>query len=161
MIVNAGPDGLNPIEPVAGMELAEVKGVRGASLCRATDFGRRFRAYFDAHNGEVLVVVMLEHVDAVRNADAILNTRGIDAPLIGPYDLSTSMGRSGQFDDSDVRRAKENRFPGGQSRLVQKRPGKREHMPETKDQSLKKNRSYGVTVNVDGPSVEDGGRPDC
>jgi 2-dehydro-3-deoxyglucarate aldolase len=81
------------------------EGVRGASLCRASDFGRRFRTYFDAHNGGVLVVVMLEHVDAVRNADAILTTPGVDAALIGPYDLSTSMGRSGQLDDPDVRRA--------------------------------------------------------
>ena len=54
------------------------------------------------HNEEVVVVVMLEHVDAVRNADAILATPGIDAALIGPYDLSASMGLAGQMRHPDV-----------------------------------------------------------
>ena len=33
MIVSAGPDGLNPIEPVAGMELAKVKKLVGDRVC--------------------------------------------------------------------------------------------------------------------------------
>lgn len=33
MIVSAGPDGLNPIEPVAGMELAKVKALVGRRIC--------------------------------------------------------------------------------------------------------------------------------
>ena len=77
-------------------------GVRGASLCRATGFGSHFAEYFSAHNRDVVVVVMLEHVDAVRNAKAILATPGIDAALIGPYDLSASMGLAGQLDHPDV-----------------------------------------------------------
>ncbi len=48
---------------------------------------------------------MLEHIDAVRQADAILATPGIDAALIGPYDLSASMGLAGQLDHPDVQSA--------------------------------------------------------
>lgn len=33
MIVSAGPDGINPIEPVAGMELGKVKGLIGGKVC--------------------------------------------------------------------------------------------------------------------------------
>ena len=33
MIVGAGPDGLNPIEPVAGMEMAKVKQLVGDRVC--------------------------------------------------------------------------------------------------------------------------------
>lgn len=33
MIVSAGPDGLNPIEPLAGMELATVKALVGDRVC--------------------------------------------------------------------------------------------------------------------------------
>jgi len=33
MIISAGPDGLNPIEPVAGMELAKVKELVGDRVC--------------------------------------------------------------------------------------------------------------------------------
>lgn len=77
-------------------------GTRGVSLCRATDYGRNFSNYFAHHNDEVLVAVMLEHIDAVGQADAILATPGIDAAFIGPYDLSASMGLAGQLDHPDV-----------------------------------------------------------
>jgi 2-keto-3-deoxy-L-rhamnonate aldolase RhmA len=77
-------------------------GVRGASLCRASDFGRDFARYFFEHNQRVIVVVMLEHIDAVRAADAILAVPGIDAAFIGPYDLSASMGLAGQLDHAQV-----------------------------------------------------------
>jgi 2-dehydro-3-deoxyglucarate aldolase len=82
-------------------------GMRGASLCRATDFGRNFASYFQNHNDEVLVVVMLEHQDAVARADAILATPGIDAALIGPYDLSASMGLAGQLSHPNVLQAQQ------------------------------------------------------
>ena len=78
------------------------EGVRGASLARCTDFGRNFRDYFSKHNENVLVVVMLEHIDAVSNVDDILSVPGIDATFIGPYDLSTSMGLAGELDHPDV-----------------------------------------------------------
>jgi 2-dehydro-3-deoxyglucarate aldolase len=72
-------------------------GTRGVSLCRATDFGRNFQTYVEQHNDNVLVVVMLEHMEAVKNVDEILATPGVDAALIGPYDLSASMGLAGQL----------------------------------------------------------------
>lgn len=78
------------------------QGVRGASLCRATDFGRNFKDYFEQHNKEVIVVVMLEHHLGVAQADAILATPGVDAAFIGPYDLSASMGLAGQLQHPDV-----------------------------------------------------------
>jgi 2-dehydro-3-deoxyglucarate aldolase len=71
-------------------------------LCRATDFGRNFNDYYRDHNENVLVVCMLEHIDAVNNVDAILAVPGIDATFIGPYDLSASMGRPGQISHPDV-----------------------------------------------------------
>lgn len=82
-------------------------GIRGASLCRASGYGRRFGEYFAAHNREVIVVVMLEHIQAVPQADAILATPGIDAALIGPYDLSASMNLAGQLDHPEVRAAQQ------------------------------------------------------
>jgi 2-dehydro-3-deoxyglucarate aldolase len=94
----------SPEEAARAVAMAKFppEGVRGASLCRATGFGNRFADYFGGHNRDVVVVVMLEHVEAVRNADAILATPGIDAALIGPYDLSASMGLAGQLDHPDV-----------------------------------------------------------
>ena len=86
----------------AAMARFPPEGVRGASLCRASDFGRDFARYFAGHNDRVIVVVMLEHADAARRADEILAVTGIDAALIGPYDLSASMGLAGQLDHPQV-----------------------------------------------------------
>ena len=82
-------------------------GSRGSSFGRCTDFGRSFDAYYRAHNDNVLVVVMLEHVAALDNLDAILSTPGVGAAFIGPYDLSASMGLPGQIDHPDVVAAQE------------------------------------------------------
>ncbi len=82
-----------------GMAKFPPEGFRGASLCRASDHGRNFTAYFARHNPEVLVIVMLEHIDGVGRVDEILSVTGIDAVLIGPYDLSASMGLAGQLED--------------------------------------------------------------
>lgn len=83
------------------------EGTRGASLCRASGFGRQFSEYFAAHNREVLVVIMLEHIAAVRQAEAILATPGLDAVMIGPYDLSASMNLAGQLDHPEVQGAQQ------------------------------------------------------
>jgi 2-dehydro-3-deoxyglucarate aldolase len=81
------------------------EGDRGASLCRASDFGRRFDSYFHDHNEKVCVIVMLEHIEAVKNVDEILSVPGVDGTFIGPYDLSSSMGLAGQLDHPDVQAA--------------------------------------------------------
>ena len=82
-------------------------GTRGSSLCRATGYGKDFKGYFDSHNDHVLVVIMLEHIEAVRNVDEILSVPGIDATFIGPYDLSASMGFAGQLDHPDLLEAQQ------------------------------------------------------
>lgn len=94
----------SPAEAAQSVAMAKFppEGIRGASLCRATGFGARFNEYFESHNRDVLVVVMLEHIEAVKQADAILATPGVDAALIGPYDLSASMGLAGQLTHPDV-----------------------------------------------------------
>ena len=83
------------------------EGIRGSSLCRATDYGRNFAGYFEQHNREVKVVVMLEHIEAVPNVDDILSVPGITASFIGPYDLSASMGLAGQLDHPRVAEARD------------------------------------------------------
>ena len=78
-------------------------GVRSVGISRAQSYGPHgFDDYFAAANDETLVVVQIEHADAVKNVDGIFAVPGIDVFLIGPYDLSASMGKAGQFDDPDV-----------------------------------------------------------
>jgi 2-dehydro-3-deoxyglucarate aldolase len=80
-------------------------GNRGAAFSRASDFGRNFTGYYKSHNESVVVAIMMEHIKAVENADAILSTPGIDAVFVGPYDLSASIGRAGELDHPEVQLA--------------------------------------------------------
>ncbi len=113
LVLDSGADGII-VPSINTAELAEravkmakfpPKGFRGASFARATDFGRNFESYYNSHNENVIVVVMLEHIEAVENVDEILSVDGIDATLIGPYDLSASMGLAGQLNHPDVESA--------------------------------------------------------
>ncbi len=55
-------------------------------------FATTAKEYYGTANDEVLVVVQLEHIDGVNNADEILSVPGVDACFIGPNDLAASMG---------------------------------------------------------------------
>lgn len=71
-------------------------GSRGVGFSRANLFGRRFESYA-AEAQEPLVVAQIEHVRAADNLESILGVPGLDAIMIGPYDLSASIGRTGEF----------------------------------------------------------------
>jgi 4-hydroxy-2-oxoheptanedioate aldolase len=48
--------------------------------------------YVQKANDEIVIVVQVEHVQAVENAREILSVPGIDAYFVGPNDLCASMG---------------------------------------------------------------------
>lgn len=81
------------------------RGRRGVGLARAQGYGARFQQYRHWLEDNAIIVVMIEHIDAVNAIDAILSVPGIDAYIIGPYDLSGSMGRPGELDYPDVESA--------------------------------------------------------
>jgi len=81
------------------------RGVRGAGLGRAQKYGVGFAEYRDRAARETVVIAQIEHITAVRNLEAILAVDGIDGFIVGPYDLSSSIGRPGQWDHPDVRTA--------------------------------------------------------
>jgi 2-dehydro-3-deoxyglucarate aldolase len=77
-------------------------GMRGVGFCRANVYGMKLKESVTAANEETFVCVQIEHIEAVRNIDTILQVPGVDAVIIGPYDLSASMGLTAQFDHPDV-----------------------------------------------------------
>ncbi|SDY34733.1 HpcH/HpaI aldolase/citrate lyase family protein [Nitrosomonas sp. Nm33] len=81
------------------------EGKRGVGLARAQGYGARFHEYRQWLKNNAVIIVMIEHVDAVYNIDSILSVPGIDAYIIGPYDLSGSMGRPGELDHPQVQDA--------------------------------------------------------
>jgi 2-keto-3-deoxy-L-rhamnonate aldolase RhmA len=77
-------------------------GSRGVGLARAQGYGMRFQEYLETANERVAVIVQAEHARAVENIEATVKVEGIDAILVGPYDLAASMGKMGQIDDPAV-----------------------------------------------------------
>jgi 2-dehydro-3-deoxyglucarate aldolase len=77
-------------------------GTRGVGFSRANLFGKHFEAYCEEAQAPLLVA-MIEHFRAVEDLEKILAVEGLDAILIGPYDLSASMGIVGQFDHPDFK----------------------------------------------------------
>ncbi len=81
------------------------QGQRGVGLARAQGYGARFTEYRNWLEKNAVIVAMIEHIDAVNAIDSILSVDGIDAYIIGPYDLSGSMGRVGEFNHPEVQSA--------------------------------------------------------
>ncbi len=81
------------------------QGQRGVGLARAQGYGARFDEYRNWLEKNAVIVAMIEHIDAVNAIDSILSVDGIDAYIIGPYDLSGSMGRVGEFNHPEVQSA--------------------------------------------------------
>jgi len=77
-------------------------GSRGVGIGRAHGYGARFNEYVADANNQVAVIVQAEHSDAVNHIEEIVTVPGIDAVLIGPYDLSASLGKIGQLDDPEL-----------------------------------------------------------
>ena len=81
-------------------------GNRGCGFRRGWNYGARDVGEFLAESRrEPLVILQLEHIDAVRRLDRILDVPGIDSILVGPYDLSASMNKPGAFSDPEVAQA--------------------------------------------------------
>src|SRR3990172_10775671 len=83
------------------------EGVRGVGLARAQGYGVGFKEYFAWQKLNAIVIVMIEHKVALDHLDEILTVPGVDGFIIGPYDLSCSLGIPGQFDHPDFVAAKE------------------------------------------------------
>jgi 4-hydroxy-2-oxoheptanedioate aldolase len=78
------------------------------AVTRASSFGLRDAAtYLEDANRETLLIVQVETRDAVEHLPSILDVPGVDAILLGPGDLSQSLGHPGQFDLPLVRRVME------------------------------------------------------
>jgi len=83
------------------------KGTRGVGLARAQGYGASFKEYVEWLAREAVVVVQVEHIDAVLNLEDILAVDGVDACIVGPYDLSGSLGVPGGFDHPSMLEAME------------------------------------------------------
>ena len=110
-VMDAGADGVivpmvNSLEE-AKKAISSVKypplGSRGVGLSRAQGYGFNFENYRDTTAKEIKLIVQIEHIEAINNLEEILSLEHIDGTFIGPYDLSGSMGKPGDYNDNDVK----------------------------------------------------------
>jgi 2-dehydro-3-deoxyglucarate aldolase len=75
-------------------------GNRGVGFSRANLFGKYFEEYSQEAQSP-LIIAMIENIKAVNNLEEIVKVEGLDSLLIGPYDLSASMGLTADFEHPD------------------------------------------------------------
>ncbi|MDR1932105.1 MAG: 4-hydroxy-3-methylbut-2-en-1-yl diphosphate synthase [Spirochaetales bacterium] len=110
-LLEMGPDGII-IPNVCSAEEARrgvaactypPKGIRGFGPRRASRYGLiSDKEYLDSVDGCLVKIMQIEHRDAVAHIDDILGVEGIDAIIIGPNDLSGSLGLLTQIRHPDV-----------------------------------------------------------
>ncbi len=79
------------------------RGQRGFGPARGCRFGQIGGSdYLDGIDEQLLVILQIEHIDAVNQIEAVLKVEGVDSVVTGPSDLSATMGLHGQPGHADV-----------------------------------------------------------
>ena len=60
------------------------------------------RDYMRVADNDVISMITIEHFEAVRRIDEIVEAHGVDVAIIGPGDLATSFGYHGQVDHPET-----------------------------------------------------------
>jgi len=76
-------------------------GNRGVGLYKAQHYGKKFEEYKNWLINDSFIIPQIEHFDAIKNLKQILSIKDVDGIMVGPYDLSGSLGKPGEFNDPD------------------------------------------------------------
>jgi 2-keto-3-deoxy-L-rhamnonate aldolase RhmA len=110
-VLDAGAGGIIVPQVGSAAEVREVVvdcrypplGRRGYGPRRPSDYGRKGgEDYLHWANESLFVSVQIENVGALAEIDDIVTIPGLDSVVLGPADLSASMGRPLKFDDPDL-----------------------------------------------------------
>lgn len=102
-MVNSGEEAL----ALANAAIYAPEGSRGmaAGIVRATGYGSNTEDYLANYREDFLLMVQIETRAAVEAVTTIVNTDGVDALFIGPFDLAGSLGYLAAPDHPDVQAA--------------------------------------------------------
>jgi len=82
-----------------------LKGQRQKQLLEGAPTEPRLAEYLEEHNADNTLIINIESVTAWENLDDLLAVPDLDAILIGPHDLSTTMGIPEDYANPDFDRA--------------------------------------------------------
>lgn len=103
-LLEAGADGLlvqmvntpEEVEAIIGHLKYPPIGRRSYGVSRAQTYGFDFDAYIKSWNDASTFIIQVESIQAVNNIEKLLAFDEIDGVMVGPYDISGSLGVPGQ-----------------------------------------------------------------
>ena len=101
---------------VGAVKYRPLKGKRLEAALQGEPIEPELKAYLDEHNGSNTLILNIESRPAIERLDEILAVPGVDGVLIGPHDLSCSLGRPEKYDDPEFVRAARTIFTRARSR---------------------------------------------
>jgi len=102
-LLDAGADGLivpqvskrDDIDCAVKIMRYPPEGQRSFGVAAAHQYGRVFEAYVKSANESLTLIVQVETMAGVERIDSIVSHPAVDGAMIGPYDLSGSLGIPG------------------------------------------------------------------
>ena len=80
-------------------------GSRSYGVARAQGYGADFERYAAEWNARSTILLQVESIAGVEAIDELVNAEAVDGVMIGPYDISGSMGIPGQLEHPRVAEA--------------------------------------------------------
>jgi len=80
-------------------------GRRGYGIALAQGYGHDFEDYTTQWNKSSVLIIQIESISAVENIEKLLQFDEVDGAMVGPYDISGSLGIPGQINHEKVRNA--------------------------------------------------------
>ena len=104
-LLDSGADGIIVPNVSTAEEAAQVvawckyppMGGRSYGVARAHRYGVAFDTYVRTWNAQSVILIQIESIDAVDRVETLLASPGVDGVMIGPYDISGSLGLPGQL----------------------------------------------------------------
>ena len=112
-LLDSGADGIivpnvettNQVEQLIKAIKYPPLGTRGFGVARAQGYGHEFEEYTTKWNDSSILIIQIESISAVENIDKLLQFDEVDGAMVGPYDISGSLGIPGQIDHKEVLKA--------------------------------------------------------
>ena len=112
-VLDSGADGVivptvetpDQVEKLIGWVKYPPLGKRGYGVARAQGYGHDFKDYTSHWNKSSILIIQIESISAVEKIEALLQFDEVDGVMVGPYDISGSLGIPGQINHEKVRQA--------------------------------------------------------
>ena len=109
-LLDSGADGIivpmvstaEEVEQLIAWSKYPPKGKRSFGIARGQGYGFDFEEYTQTWNSSSILIVQIESIQGVENIESILSYDEVDGAMIGPYDLSGTLGIPGQLEHPRV-----------------------------------------------------------